>query len=217
MNGISKRPHRDALREAYDKSATARDASEMQDWKIRERGIFLERLHSEQKRTLLELGAGAGKDGRFFQENGLIPTCIDLSPAMVALCRQKGLNARVMDIAEIEFPEESFDAVYAMNSFLHLCKAEMTGVLARIHRLLKPEGLFYLGVYGGYDHEGTWEEDRNDPKRFFSFYSDEHIRQVVGEIFTIVSFNRVIYDPGEPRHFQSLTLRKGASHPAGAE
>ncbi|MFZ6026907.1 MAG: class I SAM-dependent methyltransferase [Chloroflexota bacterium] len=73
---------------------------------------------------------------------------IDLSPEMVRLCRQKGLATSVMDMAELDFSPASFGAI-AMNSLLHLPKTALPGVLRQIHRVLKPDGLFYLGVHGG--------------------------------------------------------------------
>jgi SAM-dependent methyltransferase len=126
---------------------------------------------------------------------------------MVRLCQEKGLNARLMDMVDLDFPDDSFDAVYALNSLLHLPKAELPIVLQDIRRVLRPNGLFFLGVYGGYDFEGIWELDSYDPKRFFSFHSDERLKQVVTEQFTLLSFKQIV--PGDNNiHFQSLTLRK---------
>ena len=170
MNTPHNDPLRDNLRESYNKSAQDREASPMQEWKIQERANFWSVLRQEQKKTLLEIGAGVGRDSKFFQDQGLAVVCVDLSPAMVELCRQKGLQAHVMDIADMQLPQASFDAVYAMNSLLHLSKVELPAVLQRIDRLLKPGGLVFIGVYGGQDHEGVWEKDSIDPKRFFSFF-----------------------------------------------
>jgi cyclopropane fatty-acyl-phospholipid synthase-like methyltransferase len=74
---------------------------------------------------------------------------------MVELCRQKGLTAYVMDMADIRFPAGSFDAIYSMNSLLHLTKAEFPAVLRSIDRLLKTDGVVFIGMYGGRDHEGV--------------------------------------------------------------
>jgi SAM-dependent methyltransferase len=112
-----------------------------------------------------------------------------------------------MDMVDLDFPDASFDAVYALNSLLHLTKAELPAVLQNIRRVLKANGLFFLGTYGGYDFEGVWEQDSYDPKRFFSFHSDEGIRQVVTKYFTLLSFQQIM--PGDNNiHFQSLILRK---------
>jgi hypothetical protein len=55
--------------------------------------------------------------------------------------------------------------------------------------VLKPTGLFYMGVYGGREFEGIWQEDFYTPKRFFSFYLDHRIQEVVSEFFEILYFN----------------------------
>ncbi|MBE0696623.1 MAG: methyltransferase domain-containing protein [Anaerolineaceae bacterium] len=208
MNTAQNDPLRDSLREAYDKYAQERDASEMEEWKIAPRANFLSILKQEQKKTLLEIGAGPGRDSLFFQEHGLETTCIDLSPAMVALCRQKGLAARVMDMGDLQFPKESFDAVYALNCLLHLPKVEFPKVLRGIHGLLKADGLFFLGVYGGYDYEGVWESDYYTPNRFFSFFADEHLEREVAQVFEILSFERILAAPDNPVYSQLLVLRK---------
>jgi hypothetical protein len=64
-----------------------------------------------------------------------------------------------------------------------------------------------LGVYGGKDSEGVWEQDSYNPKRFFSMYLDEHIINTVKLFFEVIDFHVVPLKPDTP-HFQSLTLRK---------
>ncbi len=199
------------LRESYNRMAAEREKWEVDDWKIVERQHFLtvlqKQTHLHEPRHLLEIGAGTGKDSRFFQENGLEIVCTDLSPEMVELCRSKGLNAYVMDFLHLNFPDASFEAVYALNCLLHVPKCDLPAILQTIRRLLKPGGLFYMGVHGGEDFEGTLPTDNYLPKRFFSFYSDEHIQQVVAEVFEIVYFKPVTV-PGEiKRHFQSMILK----------
>ena len=200
---------RSHLRESYNRRAQARDSATTQAWKVEERRNFLWLLQQQHTRTLLELGAGTGRDGKFFQDHGLEVTCIDLSPAMVDLCRQKGLTAREMDFGALHFPASSFEAVYALNCLLHLPKHELPTVLQAIDTVLTPTGLFYMGVYGGYDHEGIWPEDTYEPRRFFAFYSDEHLQQAVTQVFDLLSFKRILLsgESGE-LHFQSVLLRK---------
>ncbi len=208
MTENEKEKQREALRVAYNKYAQERDSSKLQDWKIEERSKFLAHLQQEGRISLLEIGAGTGKDGKFFQEQGLKVTCIDLSPAMIELCKQKGLDAYVMDVTELDFPADSFDAIYAMNSLLHLTKMEFSDALLHLNQLLKPDGLFYLGIYGGVDQEGIWEKDAYEPKRFFSFFTDEHLKQTVEKDFEILYFRTIHFETEGSRDFQSLVLRK---------
>ncbi|MGH3148562.1 MAG: class I SAM-dependent methyltransferase [Rubrobacter sp.] len=204
---------RAGLRESYGRKARERDLRPVQPWKARERLRFLALLQSEGARTLLELGSGPGKDGEFFRDQGLDVTCTDLSPEMVALCESKGLAARVMDLSDLDFPPETFDAVYALNCLLHLPGRELPAALGGIRTTLKPGGLFYLGVYGGRDHEGVWADDPYEPKRFFSFHTDERLREIVAGPFDVRSFRRTALAAEQARglHFQSLILRKRQS------
>jgi hypothetical protein len=78
-----------------------------------------------------------------------------------------------------------------LNSLLHLPKIELPAVLRGINSKLTSGGLFYLGVYGGKDHEGVWEEDHYVPKRFFSFYLDEDLKKNLIEVFDIHSFRKI--------------------------
>ena len=200
---------RSHLRESYNRKAQERDRATTQAWKVEERRNFLWLLQQQHTRTLLELGAGTGRDGQFFQEHGLEVTCIDLSPAMVDLCRQKGRTASVMDVGDLHFPASSFEAVYALNCLLHLPKNELPTVLQMIDTVLTPAGLFYMGVYGGYDQEGLWPEDAYEPRRFFAFYSDAQLQQMVTQVFDLLSFQRIpLGGESGALHFQSLILRK---------
>ena len=199
----------DSLRLAYDNSAMQRDSAEVEPWKIAERDHFLNFCLREGKKTLLEIGAGPGHTSRYFQDNGLEVVCIDLSPSMIALCRKKGLTAHTMDVLALDFPPNSFDAVFAFNSLLHIPKRHLPQVLDNIRSALKPDGLFYLGVYGGYDSERIWEDDPLEPKRFFSFHSDDQIQQAVSDAFDILQFKRIPFPESDtPLHFQSLVLRR---------
>jgi SAM-dependent methyltransferase len=197
------------LRKAYDLSAIDRDGRAISPWKQEERQAFLDLLIQEQKTTLLEIGAGPGKDSKFFQDHNLQVVSTDLSPQMVQMCRAKGLEAYVMDFLNLEFPDAHFDAVYALNCLLHVPKADMPAVLTAIRRILKPSGFFFMAVYGGYANEAVWEEDHLTPKRFFSFYPDDQIQKIVSNTFDIHDFKTItLPETVDPEmHVQRLILR----------
>lgn len=196
------------LIQSYNKHARERDKDITQEWKIAERSKFLTLLQLENKKSLLEIGAGTGRDSKFFQDKGFKTTCIDLSPAMIEICKQKGLDAYVMDMLDMNFPENSFDAIFCLNSLLHLTKEEFPIILNKINMLLKPEGVVYLGIYGGYDFEGIYEDDFYRPKRFFSFFSDDQLKFQVSRFLNIIFFDRIIVEKNNDLHFQSVILRK---------
>jgi len=198
------------LRLAYsDESAKDRDQAGKEDWKIAERQRFLDLLKQEYKQTLLEVGAGTGTDSIFFQSNGLRVVCTDLSPAMIRLCREKGLEAYAMDFLRLDFPPASFEALYALNCLLHVPTTDLPAVLQKLRDLLCPGGLFFLGVYGGTEQEGIHTDDWHKPPRFFAHHTDDFMLEITGRFFEIVSFRTIAL--GENWwHFQSITLRRSA-------
>lgn len=199
--------YQDTLRQAYDKYAVERDGSKLADWKFEERQMYLQSLLENDLNAILELGAGPGRDAAYFAEHRFDVVCVDLSEEMVRLCKEKGLDARQMDMRELAFEDGEFDSVYAMNSLLHVPKADIGTVLAEVHRVLKPGGLFFWGVYGGESSEGTWEQDSYEPKRFFAMYTDEELVALAEPLFGVEEFHTVPMGEGSP-HFQSLLLRK---------
>ena len=195
------------LRIAYDRKVTEREGRELATWKAAERGEFLALLQKEGKHKLLEVGAGTGLHGKFFQENGLDVTCTDLSPNMVARCREKGLEAYEMDFLNLDFSPGSFQAVFAMNCLLHIPRRDLPQALAAIRQLLRPNGLFYWGQYGGIEQEGVFEEDHYTPKRFFSFLTDEQAKDYAARYFELLSFDRIYLEEDE-MHYQGMVLRR---------
>ncbi|GEN45390.1 class I SAM-dependent methyltransferase [Alkalibacillus haloalkaliphilus] len=195
--------------ESYNQKAVERNSSSLQEWKVNEREKFLEYLLTEGCKSLLEIGAGPGKDSLYFKEQGLNTISTDLSPEMIKLCKEKGLDAEVMSFANLDYPDHNFDSIWALNCLLHVSRKEIKDVLAEIKRVLKPSGLLYIGVYGGRNQEGIWEDDHYNPKRFFSFYDDESIKQLLAEFFIIENFEVVPKETvGGDFHFQSVVLRK---------
>ena len=146
---MTNRQWRSSLIESYNNHARERDAYAVDAWKVEERANFLALLQQEHRQSLLEIGAGAGKDSKFFYDQGLTVTCIDLSPEMVKLCRQKGLSADVMDMTRLNFPPDSFDAVYSLNSLLHIPKVEVSTCMGKYQTGFKANRAILFGSLWG--------------------------------------------------------------------
>jgi SAM-dependent methyltransferase len=193
------------LRASYDGGAAARDDMTKQQFKLDERGVFLDRLEAVEAKALLEIGAGTGQDSLYFRDGGLDVVAVDLSPQMVERCRAKGLEAYVRDFLHLDFDPDSFDAVYAMNCLLHVPNADLSQVLEAVRAVLRPGGLFYVGLWGGESAEGVIDSDEQVPKRFFSFRTDEEIFAYVDDGFEVIDFHTVEH---EGLHFQSMTMAR---------
>jgi SAM-dependent methyltransferase len=198
---------RESLATTYDNHASERDERGEAEWRWPLAEAFLGRLGIGDR--LLEIGAGTGFTARWFADAGLRVVATDLSPAQVERCRAKGLEAHARDMYDLGFPVGSFEAVWAMNCLLHAPNRDLHEVLMGIHRVLVPGGLFHLGLWGGVDEEGIYEDDFYLPPRFFSFRSDDEIQRRVREVFNIVSFEALDPETTDDRlHMQSLVARR---------
>lgn len=201
------------LKNYYNQESELRNKSERAAWKIEIRKNFCNLLNQEQKKTLLEIGAGAGYDSQFFMDNGLQVMAIDLSGEMVQKCKEKAIEAYELDFYNLTSLNKKFDGIWAMNTLLHVPKADLCNVLREINLALNDNGLFYMGVYGGEDFEGEYiKSEVSDIPRFFSFHSQQRIKLVLENNFEIISFAQFDVGNGiEEDLFQSVILRKKRS------
>ena len=67
---------------------------------------------------ILDLGCGPGHHSKIFVENGFMVTGIDLSSEMIKLARRIEPDAdfHVMDMLELKFSPNRFDAFYLLTS-----------------------------------------------------------------------------------------------------
>ncbi|CAM5369820.1 hypothetical protein ADK47_12890 [Streptomyces rimosus subsp. rimosus] len=116
--------------------------------------VLGERLAQPPGARVLDAGCGVGDvaarlAGRF----GLRIDGVDLVAAHVAearrRARRRGLDPLLTfahgDYAVLDFPDESFDAVYTMETLVHAAEAET--VLREFHRVLKPGGRLVMFEY----------------------------------------------------------------------
>ena len=196
----------DALVKTYEKYAHERVSYSPDEFKIQERSEFLKFLKAEGRETLLEIGCGPGQDAQFFQSQGFRVLAVDNTPAMVQLTAEKGIPAQVLDCYDLDQINKHFDAVYTMNCLLHIPKRDFDQVLGLISERLNENGLMYLGIWGGENFEGIWEQDRYEPKRFFSFWKTEALLEVLQRSFKLEYYRRL--EPREGWIFNSFIVRK---------
>ena len=103
---------------------------------------FLARL--SEGAEILDLGCGVGDSAVRMRDAGFAVSCTDASPDMVATANDlHGLDAVQKSFSELQ-EDAAYDAVWASFSLLHATRAEMPANLVRIHRAIRPGGLFYI-------------------------------------------------------------------------
>lgn len=197
------------IKNYYNREAALRDSKSVKaDWKIKVRENFYNLAKQENKKTLLELGAGAGYDSRFFIDNGLTVIAVDLSGEMIKKCREKFIEAYELDFYNLSSLNKKFDCIYAINTLLHVPKVDLYHVLNEINLVLDENGLFYMGVYGGEDTENEFiKSDVSDVPRLFSFHSANSLKTTLENFFQILNFESFDIGTGTDI-FHSIIMRK---------
>ncbi len=92
---------------------------------------------------LLDVGCGSGRCLKYFHENGVEAVGIDFSELAIEAAKRFGVdNCLVMDVLNLEFPDNSFDTAALFGNGLGLCGLEDgRKMLQGLHRVVKPGGL----------------------------------------------------------------------------
>ena len=187
--------HKEKTRKAYTEYA--------EDFETRTRDYLINRLYAEvslfllamgDERGILDLGSGPGRDSIYFKGKGFEPVAVDITPEMVRRCQDKGLEAYVMDAENLDFEDGSFGGVWAYTSLLHLEKEKFPKALDEVSRVLKPKGIFFIGMREG-EGEGI-RKSVNYPGEeiYISFYQDGELKCLLGKNFEVLDFSRTEMD-----------------------
>lgn len=126
--------------------------------------------------VILDLGCGAGWAAAVMQDRGFDVHALDATPEMAALAQQK--LKRKVRVASFESVEDvaAFDGIWASGALLHVPKAEMPALLARLTRALKPGGLLLATFKSGAG------EARDKLGRFYAYYSLAELQHLFGTV-----------------------------------
>jgi SAM-dependent methyltransferase len=138
---------------------------------------FAERLGPGAR--VLEIGSGGGRDARLMEELGLRVRRTDITPAFVALLREQGADADLLDplVDDLSSPAGPYDAVWANASLLHVQRADLATVLARLAAVTRTGGVLRVSVKEG-DGEGWSTHGSVRHPRHFTYWRADALRGV---------------------------------------
>jgi SAM-dependent methyltransferase len=103
------------------------------------RELLFQAVREVAPRRVLEVGGGPGElAARIQVELGAEVVMVDVAPRMVALAREKGVEAVLGDVQELPFADESFDCAVAAWMLFHV--PDIDRGLAELARVLRPGG-----------------------------------------------------------------------------
>ena len=125
--------------------------------------------------AILELGCGAGADSAEMIARGYDVTPTDGSPELAEIASRKlGRPVDTLLFHDLK-AVAAYDGVWANACLLHVPREQLAGVLALIHRALKPGGAFYASYKAGED------DGRDALDRYYNYPTEDWLRATYGE------------------------------------
>jgi SAM-dependent methyltransferase len=159
--------------------------------------------------AILELGCGAGNHSAVMLAEGFSVRATDGSPEMAEIAsRRLGHPVEAMRFDELD-AHDAYDGVWASACLLHVPRDELAGILGRIHRALKPSGVFYASYKMGED------DGRDSLGRYYSYVSPDWLEATyvsAGPWITLSSDTSVIQSFDQtPANMLNLVVRKAGA------
>ncbi|HWQ60187.1 MAG TPA: class I SAM-dependent methyltransferase [Candidatus Fimivivens sp.] len=144
---------------------------------------------------VIDIGCGVGTEAGYLSDHGFDVIGIDFSEGMLEQARKAypDVDFRKADFREMPSDIGKADGVVASYSLIHIPKVDVTGVLQDIRRILKEEGMVFLGLQMGESGEMFVDEPlKKGEQLFLNIFSREEIERLLsGSGFRIIkSFSR---------------------------
>lgn len=167
--------YREVTRHSYDETAVEYQENTVKLQPEVKAQAFLSYLPSHS--LVLDLGCGPGRDAKYFVEQGHRVVGVDISSQMIDLARASVPEAEffVSDIESLDLSPESFDAIWASASLLHVSKQAMPGALTALYRALKPGGVFYLSMKKGEGEELKADHRYGGVEKFWNYVDEAEL------------------------------------------
>lgn len=124
---------------------------------------------------ILDLGCGPGQAAARMARAGHMVDATDATPEMVELAgKHEGVTAWVATFDDLK-GSDIYDGIWANFSLLHAPRSDMPRYLRALRALLKPAGLFHIGMKTGTD------EKRDELGRLYTYYTEEELTDLLKE------------------------------------
>jgi ubiquinone/menaquinone biosynthesis C-methylase UbiE len=192
------------MRAFYDAELPNRSGPPPGSERLLQRQEFIDACRAEGRRSVLEVGCGAGHDGMALNAAGLRYGGSDLSAVGAALCGGRGLPAVQASATRLPFPDHSFDAAWTMSTLMHLPGDDIEVALAELGRVVRPAGLIEIGVWGADDSSTRIDE----LGRYFRHRTDAELRELLSGVGEVTAFRTWDRLPSSS-HYQWARVRAG--------
>ncbi|MBD3156007.1 MAG: methyltransferase domain-containing protein [Candidatus Aenigmarchaeota archaeon] len=181
-----------SITEVYDLIAEKYTELFFEDFSDKEKiDKFLELLPENSK--ILDVGCGPGQFTKYFLELGYEVEGIDTSKEMIKIAKNKIKKDifKIMDLRDLDYPDKSFDGIFASFSLIHIPKKELGLVLNEFHRVLKSDGIIYISVYEGEGGVIVDEPLKEGAKIFLKLFREGELKKILlVSGFNLIDFSK---------------------------
>lgn len=183
------------IRETYNKIAQKYDEKYFNDTSdLPHLNKFLSYLPKNAK--VLDVGCGPGTFTQYVYKKFDVEG-IDISEEMLKIARKKFPDVlfKNMDMKHMTYENNSFDAIVAGYSFIHIAEDEVVTTLEEFHRILKPSGYVFIMAMEGEKDQIVAEPLLKSEKTFINFFSLDRLSNYLKEVGFHIEFKeRVLYE-----------------------
>lgn len=125
------------------------------------------------RKRILDIGCGQGFNAHCLSKHNDV-VGIDISAEDIAIAKKRYPNVdyKIMDMASLEFKNNYFDRIYALDTLEHIDNLEK--VITEVKRVLKPGGEFIVNI-------PYWKSERWLLRLRPTYFSEIHHVRVFGE------------------------------------
>lgn len=127
-------------------------------------GAFYSKLKTLDVKSIVDIGCGSGTFGLGLVDDGYEVLGVDISAKMVENALKAGLNARLVDICELDGEFDAATAVFDVLNYMD--KDALAAFFGCVGKVIKKDGYFLADVnsYYGFDEvaQGVIAVEKND-------------------------------------------------------
>lgn len=132
-------------------------------------------------KNILDVGCGNGRDCKYISQKGFKIKGIDLSKKMLIIAKKMipNIEFELMDIANITYPDNSYDGIISNCSLFHIPVKELPQTLNSFFKILKPNGKLLLILQEGVGEKMVEEPFRKGIYIYMNYFSVKRISDLL--------------------------------------
>ena len=136
-----------------------------------------------KKGKIIDLGCGSGRDVQYFMDYGFDAVGVDGSENMITEAKKRVPDGdfKVMHLQSLNFPEQSFDAGWALDSISYIKKEEVPNFLLSLYKILKNDAVVFISARHGEGEKEIEFGKLGNSRIPIAFFSQEELETLLTE------------------------------------